>query len=110
MVALTGEEPAAPEERLTQVAATEGAGGTLSVSANASTSVTFTEAEPRRVLRAQHRAAVCRAARVELLDPWLVNETAGAFEFGEEALTRATCSSSRSTNCAEALQVASAAR
>jgi hypothetical protein len=45
MVALAGEEASALRERLAQVAAAEPAGGTLSVSANASTSVTFTEAE-----------------------------------------------------------------
>jgi hypothetical protein len=45
MVALTGEEAGALRERLAQVAAAEPAGGTLSVSANASTSVTFTETE-----------------------------------------------------------------
>jgi hypothetical protein len=50
MVALTGEEAGALRERLAQVAAAEPAGGTLSVSANASTSVTFTEAEKVAVL------------------------------------------------------------
>lgn len=50
MVALTSDEAGALRDRLTQVEAGQPAGGTLSVSANASTSVTFTEAEKVAVL------------------------------------------------------------
>ena len=50
MVALTGDEAGALRDRLTQVEAAQAAGGTLAVSANASTSVTFTEVEKSAVL------------------------------------------------------------
>ena len=50
MVALTGDEAAALRERLTQVETAQPAGETLSVSANASTSVTFTDVEKVAVL------------------------------------------------------------
>ena len=50
MVALTGDEAGALRERLTQVEAAQAAGGTLSVSANASTSVTFPDVEKVAVL------------------------------------------------------------
>jgi hypothetical protein len=50
MIALTGEEASALRDRLVQVAAAQSAGGTLSVSANASTSVTFTDTEKVAVL------------------------------------------------------------
>ena len=50
MVALTGDEAGALRDRLTQVEAAHPAGGTLSVSANASTSVTFTDVEKAAVL------------------------------------------------------------
>jgi hypothetical protein len=50
MVALTGGEAGALADRLTQVEAAQSAGGTLAVSANASTSVTFTEVEKGAVL------------------------------------------------------------
>ena len=50
MVALTGDEVGALRDRLTQVEAAQPAGATLSVSANASTSVTFTDVEKIAVL------------------------------------------------------------
>lgn len=50
MVALTGEEAGALRERLAQVGSARSAGGTISVSANASTSVTFTDVEKVAVL------------------------------------------------------------
>jgi hypothetical protein len=50
MVALTGDEARALRDRLQQVEAAQPAGGTLSVSANASTSVTFTDVEKAAVL------------------------------------------------------------
>jgi hypothetical protein len=50
MVALTGDEAGALRDRLAQVEAAQPAGGTLSVSANASTSVTFTDVEKVAVL------------------------------------------------------------
>jgi hypothetical protein len=50
MVALTADEARALKSRLESSDSTRSAGGTLSVSANASTSVTFTEAEKAVVL------------------------------------------------------------
>ena len=50
MVALTGDEAGALRDRLAQTGSARSAGGTLSVSANASTSVTFTDAEKATVL------------------------------------------------------------
>ena len=50
MVALTGEEVGVLRDRLAQVGSAHAAGGTLTVSANASTSVTFTEVEKIAVL------------------------------------------------------------
>src|ERR1035437_900029 len=50
MVALTGEEAGALRDRLAQVGSAQAAGGTLSVSANASTSITFTDVEKAAVL------------------------------------------------------------
>lgn len=50
MVALTGDEARALRDRLAQIDSARSAGGTLSVSANASTSVTFTDVEKVAVL------------------------------------------------------------
>ena len=50
MVALTGEEVGVLRDRLAQVGSGNAAGGTLTVSANASTSVTFTDVEKAAVL------------------------------------------------------------
>jgi hypothetical protein len=64
MVALTGEEAGALRDRLAQVGSAQAAGGTLSVSANASTSITFTDVE--------------KAAVLEVLVGWLEQASAGA--------------------------------
>jgi len=50
IVALTGEEVGVLRDRLAQVGSAHAAGGTLTVSANASTSVTFTDVEKVAVL------------------------------------------------------------
>jgi hypothetical protein len=50
MIVLTGDEAGALRDQLAQVGAAQSAGGTLSVSANASTSITFTEVEKAAVL------------------------------------------------------------
>jgi len=57
MVALTGDEAEVLRDCLAQAGAARSAGGTLTVSANASTSVTFTDAE--------------KAAVVDVLAGWL---------------------------------------
>jgi hypothetical protein len=77
-IALTGEEAAAFVARLAANEATRPAGGTVSVSANASTSVTFTAAE--------------KAAVLDMLEGWLdpiagVSETDGLLAL-REALAR----------------------
>ena len=64
MVALTGEEAGALRDRLAQVGSAQAAGGTLVVSANASTSITFTDVEKATVL--------------EVLVGWLEQASAGA--------------------------------
>ena len=66
MVALTGKEASALRDRLAQVGSARSAGGTLSVSANASTSVTFTDAE--------------KAAVLDVLVRWLEPASAGESE------------------------------
>jgi hypothetical protein len=60
----TGEEAGALQDRLARVGSAQAAGGTLSVSANASTSITFTEVE--------------KAAVLEVLVGWLEQMSAGA--------------------------------
>ena len=64
-IALSGEEAASFKARLAANEATRSAGGTVSVSANASTSVTFTETE--------------KAAVLDMLEGWL-DPAAGAGE------------------------------
>jgi len=64
MVALTGEEAGELRDRLAQVGPARAAGGTLVVSANASTSITFTDVE--------------KAAVLEVLIGWLEQASAGA--------------------------------
>ena len=64
MVALTGGEAAALREHLEQAGSGHAAAGTLSVSANASTSVTFTDIE--------------KAAVLEVLVGWLEPQGAAA--------------------------------
>ncbi len=63
MVALTGDEARALQSRLAEAGSAHSAGETLSVSANASTSVTFTGIE--------------KAAVFDVLDRWLQPESAG---------------------------------
>ena len=63
MVALTGDEARALQSRLAETGSAHSAGETLSVSANASTSVTFTGIE--------------KAAVFDVLERWLQPESVG---------------------------------